>query len=526
MTIKILVADGIDQESLEQLNSNGLQLVFIKDQQQLLKEITDADALLVRSKTKVNAELISAGKKLRFIGRAGVGVDNIDVVSASKNGIVVTNVPGGNTISAAEHTFALILALARNIPQSHATVRGGGWSREKFTGIELQDKTLGLLGFGRIGKEVAKRAQSFEMKVMAYDPFVSEEHMKSFGIVPASLDAILSAADYISLHMPSNDQTKKMINEQTIAKMKPDCRLVNCARGELIDEEALVKALKAKKIRAAALDVFTQEPPQNKELLALDNVILTPHLGASTEEAQVKVAKDLASSLKDFFEKGLIRNAVNLPSVDKETLEKASPYSALSEKMGKFASQIIEGGIQEVSIEFYGDFSAAMRNLLTLSVIKGTLSTALGESAINLVNAVPIAKERGIRIEESAFSNPQDFTTLITVRIKTDKGTKSASGTILSLGRPRIVRIDDLPVDVAPEGHMLIFTNIDRPGVVGFIGTILGENNINIAGFQVGRKSAGGEAVSILNVDSPIPANLLKKIEDFPGITHTWLVKL
>lgn len=524
---KVLIADAIDLDGLEPLASDhAFQLVFLKDSANIQNEIPDADALLVRSKTKVRADLLDLGKKLKFVGRAGVGVDNIDVAFASKKGIMVVNVPGGNTISASEHTFALILTLARNIPQSDASVRKKLWNREKFIGAELHGKVLGLLGFGRIGKEVAKRAIAFGMKVLAYDPFVSETHMKSFGVHSDSFENILKNSDYLSLHLPLTDQTKKIINEQTLAQMKPDCRLINCARGELIDEPALIRALQSKQIKGAALDVFSLEPPQLPELFQLENVILTPHLGASTEEAQIKVARELAFSLKDFFEKGIVRNAVNLPAVDSETLEKSAPYLTLAEKLGRFISQIVSGGIEGIKIEISGDFSSAVRNLLALSAIKGALATALGATEINWVNAIPIAKERGIKVEESALSDAEDFTTLITVKIKTDQQVKSVSGTLLSLRNPRIVRIDDLSVDVIPEGHLLVLTNIDQPGVIGFIGTVLGESQINIAEFQVGRKRAGGEAVSILNVDSPVPKEVLKKISGFRGITNVWVVNL
>ena len=525
--IKILVADEIDEAGLEPLEGrNGFKIVIVKDQTQLLKEIGDAEALLVRSKTKVDSALVEAGKKLKFVGRAGVGVDNIDVNFASKKGIVVANVPGGNTISAAEHTLALLLALSRNLPKAHASVAAGLWERNKFVGTELQGKTLGLIGFGRIGREVAKRALSFEMKVLAYDPYVSLAHVKSQGVQPVSYDEVLSKSDYISLHMPVTDQTRGIINESALKKMKPECRLINCARGELLDEPALIAALKAKKIKAAALDVYSSEPPKNKELLALDNVILTPHLGASTEEAQVKVAYELSLSLKDFFEKGVVRNAVNLPSIEPEVLEKSSPYLKLAEKLGKFIIQIVEGGLEEIKVEFAGDFTAPMRNILNLSVIKGALSTAMGEREVNWVNAMPIAQERGIRMTEAASTEKEDFTSLITVKVKTDKQTRSLSGTILTKGNPRIVRIDDLSLDIVPEGTMLIFTNVDRPGVVGFIGTLLGENKINIAAFQVGRKEVGGEAVSVLNVDSPVPSEIVKKIRSFSGITNVWIVNI
>ena len=524
---KIVIADEIDAEGLKPLKGkNGFTLVHVQDTPQLLKEIGDAQALLVRSKTQVDDSLLARGPQLKFVGRAGVGVDNIDVPSASKRGIVVANVPGGNTISAAEHTMALLLAVSRNIPKAHASLSQGLWERNKFIGTELQGKTLGLIGFGRIGREVARRAMSFEMKVLAYDPFVSEQNMKAQGVSAASLDEVLEKSDYISLHMPVTEQTKGMINEKTLAQMKTECRLINCARGELVDETALVNALKSGKIKAAALDVFSSEPPKSKDLLTLDNVVLTPHLGASTQEAQVKVAFELSLALKDFFDRGVIRNAVNLPSVEPEVLERVSPFMKLAESLGTFIAQVVEGGLKEIQVDFAGDFSPPMRNILNLSVIKGVLASAMGEGAVNWVNAMPIAQERGIRLLDSSTPQAEAFTALITVKVKTDKQSRSVSGTVLSSGHSRIVRIDELSVDIVPEGRMIIFTNIDRPGVVGFIGTLLGNHNINIAAFQVGRKQIGGEAISILNVDSPVPASIMKEILDFSGITNVWLVKI
>ncbi|MBI2916011.1 MAG: phosphoglycerate dehydrogenase, partial [Elusimicrobia bacterium] len=446
--------------------------------------------------------------------------------NATRRGIVVANVPGGNTISAAEHTFAMILASARNVPQADASLRKGLWKRDRFMGSELLGKTLGIAGFGRIGKEVAKRALAFGMRVMAYDPFVSDTHMKSFGVEAADFESLLKNVDYLSLHLPATEQTRHIINPESLAKMKPDARLINCARGELVDETALIEALASKKIRGAALDVFSTEPLSNSAFYPLENVILTPHLGASTEEAQTKVAQDLALSIRDFFEKGLIRNAVNLPSLELEMLERFTPYLNLCEKLGQFVSQIVTKGVQKVRVEFSGDFPAPVRNLLTLSAIRGVLSSALEKAEVNWVNAVPLAQERGIRIEETVLAEAEDYTSLITVTVRTETLSKSVSGTVLSRGNLRIVRIDDLPVDVIPDGHLIVLTNQDKPGVVGFIGTILGENNINIAEFQVGRKTAGGEAVSILNIDSPVPVSVVKKISQFSGITRVSVVHL
>lgn len=527
---KILVADPISDSGVQVFESqNGtfkldIQSKLSKDD--LLKAVADVDAIIVRSETQITADVLKACKKVKIVGRAGVGVDNIDVGAASKRGVIVVNVPGGNTISAAEHTVAMLLALSRNIPQANASMKQGEWKRSQFTGTELQGKVLGLIGLGRIGREVAKRLQSFGMSVLGYDPYASEEYAKNFNIQLSSLDEIYAGADYITVHVPLNEGTRHMINAKTLKKMKPGVRLINCARGGIIDEKALADAIGSGQIKGAALDVFEAEPPaKGNPLLALGNVIVTPHLGASTEEAQVKVAQELAETLRDFFLTGAVRNAVNLPALDAEQFKELEPYLVLCEKLGKLVTQLADGPVRELKIEYAGEVSTKNTTPLTLAALKGFLTPILG-SEVNIVNAPHLAKERDVRWTETKTSQTADYTSLITLKGSAKNARFSVSGTLFGKNNPRIVAIDGLSVDVTPEGSMVIYTNVDKPGVIGYVGTVLGKNQINIAGMQVGRKGKTGEAITVVNVDTEVPESVLKQIQEFQGITHVKSVKL
>ncbi len=528
--IKILIADPISESGLTVFQSNnGHFKVDARSKlspADLKKAVADVDAIIVRSETKITADVLAAGKKVKIVGRAGVGVDNIDVTAASRQGVIVVNVPGGNTISAAEHTVAMILALSRNIPQANASLKAGEWKRSSFTGTELQGKVLGLVGLGRIGREVAKRCQSFGMPVLGYDPYASEEYAKNFNIKLVALEEIYAQADYITVHAPLNDSTRHMFNAKTLKKLKAGVRLINCARGGIIDEKALADAIKSGHVKGAALDVFEEEPPKkDNPLLHLPNVIVTPHLGASTEEAQVKVAQELAETLRDYFLTGAVRNAVNLPALDAEQFKELEPYLLLCEKLGQFVTQFAEGALKELRIEYAGEISLKNATPLTLAVLKGFLTPIMG-SEVNVVNAPYLAKERGLKWTETKTSQSADYTSLITLKVSSGKAKFSVAGTLLAKDNPRIVAIDGLSVDVIPEGTMVIYTNIDKPGVIGFVGTILGKNKINIAAMQVGRKPQGGEAVTVVNVDADVPETVLKQIKDFQGITQVKSVKL
>ncbi len=528
--IKILIADPISDSGLSVFQSqNGHFKIDARSKlspDDLKKAVADVDAIIVRSETKITADILAASKKVRIVGRAGVGVDNIDVPAASRQGVIVVNVPGGNTISAAEHTLAMLLALSRNIPQANASLKAGEWKRSQFMGTELQGKILGLIGLGRIGREVAKRCQSFGMPILGYDPYASEEYAQNFNIKLVTLDEIYAEADYITVHVPLNESTRHMIDAKTLKKLKAGVRLINCARGGIIDEKALAEALQSGQVKGAALDVFEQEPPaKDNPLLGLANVIVTPHLAASTEEAQVKVAQELAETLRDYFLTGAVRNAVNLPAVDAEQFKELEPYLVLCEKLGMFLTQLANTAPKELKIEYAGEVSLKNTTPLSLAVLKGFLTPILG-SEVNVVNAPHLAKERDLRWSEIKTNQTADYTSLITLKVTSKNAKLSVAGTLLAKNNPRIVAIDGLSVDVVPEGAMVIYTNVDKPGVIGHVGTVLGKNKINIAGMQVGRKGKTGEAITVVNVDSDVPEAVLQQIKEYPGITQVKSVKL
>ncbi|MDP3804841.1 MAG: phosphoglycerate dehydrogenase [Candidatus Omnitrophota bacterium] len=492
---------------------------------ELKKVIKDYDALLVRSATKVTKDVINAADKLKIIGRAGVGLDNVDVEAASKKGVIVVNTPGGNTISTAEHTFSMMLALSRNIPQADLSMRNGEWERKKFMGVELYGKTLGIAGLGRIGTEVAKRALSFEMKILAYDPYLSAEKAKELGIELVDLNRIFKESDYITVHTPLTDETRHMISEKEFNLMKKGVRILNCARGGIIDEEALVKAIEAGKVAGAAFDVYEYEPPKDSKLLSLDNVVLTPHLGASTEEAQANVAIDVANTVRDALLGRGIRNAVNVPCVDAEIYKVIEPYLKLAEKIGSMHAQLAYGHIKRVKIRYVGDLLRYDLAPFTVSIIKGMLTPILQET-VNYVNSLVIAKERGISIIESKTAEIQDFANLIIVEVETDKSKGVICGTLFTKIDPRIVKINEFYVDCVPEGNMLVVFNKDVPGIIGQLGTIFGKNSINVASVSFGREEKGGRAVSVWNVDSDVPKKVLDELKSAKDVEGVKLVKL
>jgi D-3-phosphoglycerate dehydrogenase len=515
MPVKILISDPLAEEGIRILKKEkGLQ-VDVKPKlppEELKKIIPEYTALIVRSQTKVTKDIIKAAKKLKYIGRAGVGLDNIDVDAASKKGIIVMNAPGGNSISTAEHTFSLILSLSRNIPQANASLKRGEWERKKFMGVELYGKTLGIIGLGRIGAEVARRAASFQMKVVACDPFLIPERAKALGVESVGLDTLFKRSDYITVHTPLTNDTRHIIGEKAFRKMKKGVRVINCARGGIVDEKALAKAIEKGIVAGAALDVYEKEPPAKTGLVELGRVITTPHLGASTEEAQVNVAIDVAGAMADAIKRKGIRNAVNVPSIEPELFKIIEPYLNLAEKIGSMHAQLVEGYVNKVKIRYVGDIVKYNLNHMTRSIIKGMLEPVLEES-INYVNALVIARDRGIRINEEKTKEIEDFANLICVEVETDRAKSSIVGTLFTKVDPRIVKIDNFFVDVVPEGHMLVIYNTDKPGIVGHIGTVLGKNSINIAGMNFGRAKRGGEAITVLNVDNPVPEDVIAKIK-------------
>ncbi|MDP2912493.1 MAG: phosphoglycerate dehydrogenase, partial [Candidatus Omnitrophota bacterium] len=520
MPFRILISDSLSKEAVEILEKEKEFSVDVNTKltpEELEKIIKDYDALLVRSATKVTEDVIGAASKLKIIGRAGVGLDNVDVDAASKKGIIVVNTPGGNTISTAEHTFSMMLALSRNIPQADLSMKRGEWERKKFMGSELYGKVLGIFGLGRIGAEVAKRALSFEMKVIAYDPYLSADKAKVLGIELADMKTILKESDYITVHTPLTDETKHMIADKEFALMKKGVKVINCARGGIIDEDALAKAIESGKVAGAAFDVYEEEPPKGSRLLKLEKVVLTPHLGASTEEAQANVAVDVANTVRDALLNRGVRNAVNMPYVDPEVYKTIEPYLKLAEKIGSIHAQLAEGHIRRVKIRYVGDILKYDLSPFTVSIMKGMLTPILQET-VNFVNSLVIAKERGINIIETKTAEVQDFANLIHVEVETDKSKSSLTGTLFTKVDPRIVKINEFYVDAVPEGYMLFISNKDVPGIIGQIGTILGKNTINIAGMSFGRDEKGGRAVSVLNIDSDVPKDILAEIRKAANI--------
>lgn len=528
MAIKILVSDPLAEEGIAILRKQKGLRVDVKTKlspEELKKIIPEYTALIVRSQTKVTKDILKHGKKLKYIGRAGVGLDNVDVDEASKKGIIVMNAPGGNSISTAEHAFSLLLSLSRNITQANNSVKKGEWQRKKFMGVELYGKTLGIIGLGRIGGEVAKRAASFKMKVIAYDPFLIPESAKSLGIESVALDVLFKRSDYITVHTPLTDDTYHIIGEKAFKKMKTGVRIVNCARGGIVDEKALVKAVESGIVAGAALDVYEKEPPGKTGPIEMENIITTPHLGASTEEAQVNVAIDIAETISDALTHKGIRNAINVPSIEPELMKIIEPYLNLAEKIGSMHAQLVEGYINKVTIRYVGDIVKHNLNHMTRSIIKGMLEPVLEES-VNYVNALVIARERGIKITEEKTKEIEDFANLIVVEVHTHKMKNFIMGTLFTKVDPRIVKVNQFYVDAVPEGYMLVIYNKDKPGIVGQIGSLLGQNGINIAGMNFGRAKRGGDAITVLNVDSAVSENVLKKIKKAQFIKEVKLVKL
>jgi len=525
--MKVLVSDKILDKGVEILKKAGLD-VDVKTgmkPDELKACIGEYHGLVIRSATRVTADIIEAAKNLKVIGRAGSGLDNVDKAAASKKGIVVMNTPEGNTITTAEHSIALLFSLARMVPQATTSMKAGQWEKEKFMGVELFNKTLGIIGLGSIGNQVAKKAQGLEMVVIAYDPFLSDDRAKALGIEKVSLDELFSRSDFITIHTPLTPETKNLINSETIGKMKNEVRIINCARGGIINEKDLYEALKSGRVAGAALDVFEKEPPEDFSLIGLDNVICTPHLGAATEEAQENVAIAVAEQIADYLVRGTIRNAVNFPSIPADQVARLQPYLNLAEKLGSFAAQVFEGGITGVTIEYMGDASELNTAPVTIAALKGLLTPIL-EETVNFVNAPFIAKERGIEVKETKTANAGDYQSMLALRIKAKDKERYFAGTLFSKKDPRIVQIDNFAVEIAPEGIMLFIYNVDKPGVIGNLGSFFGKNNINIARMHFGRESAGGTAISVISIDSPVTSRHLDEVRKMPNILSVKVLNL
>jgi len=527
--MKVLITEHLSEKGLDILRKEDNIAVDINTKlsyDELISCIGEYDALIVRSGTKVTSDVINAAEKLKIIGRAGVGVDNVDVNAATRRGIIVANTPNANTISAAEHTMTLILALSRNMVPASISLKSRKWERQKFMGIEIYNKTLGIIGLGRIGTEVAKRALAFGMNVIASDPYISPESAAKLNVRLADTSVVFKESDYITVHLPFTDETCNILDENAFASMKDGVKIINCARGGICDERALYNAIISGKVSAAALDVFETEPPFNSPLLDLDNVLTTPHLGASTKEALINVSVEIAHEILEALGGRPVHNAVNMITMDYGDAEKIFPYIELSEKLGHIHSQLIEGRITEVRIDYFGEIIDYPTEMITIAFQKGLLQPFLGES-VNYVNASLISRERGIRILETRNSEIGDFMNLISVTIKTDKGEKKLAGTIFGTREPRIVAIDNYHVNVMPSGCMLLLTtHKDQPGVMGALCTILGACSINIAAMSLGREKAGAEAIAVLNLDSYVPKEALEQIRSLDSIWEARLVRL
>ena len=528
-TVKVIVADKISERGVELLRQAGWNAV-LTTKETLDAEIADADALIVRSATRVTRELLEKAARLRVVGRAGVGVDNIDLEAATRRGVLVMSTPGGNAISVAEHTFALLLALARQVPRLDAAIHAGRWEKSS-AGVEVRGKTLGLIGLGRIGGEVARRARAFEMRVLAFDPYISEAAAREAQVELVPLEKLLAESDFVTLHAALSPATQNLINAQTIAQMKKGARLVNTARGEMVDEAALAAALKSGKLAGAALDVFVEEPPKNSPLIALANVIATPHVAGSTAEAQEEVGTQIAQQVRDYLADGIIRNAVNLPALSAEQYRRVLPYLELAERLGSLVSQAAAVRPARIRICYAGEPAEAGTHLLKSAVLTGILNAVLDEK-VNLVNAAAVAAARGLTVEEETRRRERGFPNTLEVASLPEPGSAqpgfSAEGTVLHDASPRVLAIDGISLEAQLEGTILYLRNRDEPGVIGQVGTVLAQQGVNIATFALGRREAtrGAEAVSLVRLDGDVPESAVEAIRRLSAVTTAKLVHL
>jgi D-3-phosphoglycerate dehydrogenase len=513
-SLKVLLLDGIDPAGVELIEKTGAiePLVYNKiSREELMELVQDADGVIVRSATAVDRALLAKAPKLKVVGRAGVGVDNVDIDAATERGVLVMNSPGGSTTTTAEHAIAMLFALARSIPQAYLALKQGKWEKSRFKGTEITGKTLGVVGLGRIGSEVARKCQAMGMNVIAFDPFINADTPLSIGLTLVSLEEIWEQSDFITFHVPLTDQTRNLVNSQTIARMREGVRLINCARGGIIHEKDLYDALISGRVAGAALDVFEHEPETATPLLSAENFIATPHLGASTIEAQRKVSEDICLQVADFLLRNTISGALNFPQLEAGQVERYQHFVDLAGRMAAFIGQISDGRLQSVSIRYSGEVCDMNLNYLTSIVVRRLLMPVLREG-INLVNAGHVARLRGIRIEETRVPVPENFTNLITIELKTSEEVHRVSGTVFTDKLPRIVNVDGFALEVIPRGNMIYFTNNDKPGVIGNIGTILGKSRVNIAGMQLGREKEGGRALALLLVDNPASPEVIASL--------------
>ncbi|RHW41638.1 phosphoglycerate dehydrogenase [Neobacillus notoginsengisoli] len=524
---KVLITDRISDSGLRALYEHPL---FTVDKQiglshlDLVSIIKHYDALIVRSQTEVTGEVIQQASRLQVIARAGVGVDNIDVKAATRKGIIVINAPGANTIAATEHTLAMLLAVARNLPQAHRITTEGEWNRGAFQGVELYRKTLGIIGMGKIGTEVAKRAKSFGMEVLGFDPYFTEERAAKLGIKKATLDEIAVFSDFITLHTPLTNATENLIDEAFLQKVKPGVRLINCARGGIIDEDALVAAVGEGRVAGAALDVFQTEPPTNQGLLGNPRIVMTPHLGASTVEAQEKVAEEVSTEIIEILEKKVIRHAVNMPQMTNEALQNLQPYLRLGEQIGQLVIQLLNDAPDKVEIDYYGDLIKEDTDLISRSMIKGLLTHHLGDS-VNLINALHLLNEQGVPHTVRKNTKNKGFANYLEMTVHHGEESACIGATVLNGYGERIVKINQYRIDVKPERHLLFINHHDMPGIIGKVGALLGDQQINIGTMQVGRTDIGGNAIMVLTLDKPIYGNVLKELTAIEGLREAQLLE-
>ena len=527
-TLKIFVADDVNEDKLAPLREAGFDVVKETklSSEALADRIKDADGVIVRSATTITAELMDEAPKLRVIGRAGVGVDNIDVKAATAKGIVVMNAPDGNTITTAEHTIALLVSMARNVPQAHVKLQSGVWEKKSFIGVELNGKTLGVIGLGRIGKHVAQIARGFGMSILAYDPFMSADQAGELGIELGALDSVLQHADFLTIHTPVTDETRGIIDRDAFSKMKRGVRLINCARGGLVDESALLGAIKNGTVAGAALDVFETEPlPADSPLLGNPKIITTPHLGASTTEAQEGVAFTVAEQMRDYLLTGALRGAVNAPSMAAAELDALAPFITLGERLGRFQAQVLEhSAISGVRLEYTGELAERDAAPVTRAFLSGLLRDV--SARVNVVNSLLIAEERGIKVTVSYTKAGKTASTDIRTEVIAGGETQTASGLVFANGEGRITEIGSFSIEAVPHGFMLVTKNRDVPGVIGKIGTLLGENEVNISRFYLGRQEKGGEALAVVEIDSPLPDSVLEKLRNIEPVIAVKQVKL
>ncbi|MFN7975632.1 MAG: phosphoglycerate dehydrogenase [Acidobacteriota bacterium] len=513
---RVLVADGLEEAGLAILREAGLpyDIKTGLSAQELATTLGEGGytALVVRSASRATRDVIAAGRALRIIGRAGVGVDNIDVAAASERGVLVVNTPEGNTIAAAEHTVALMLALARNVPDAHRVTREGKWDRKSYMGVELAGKTLGVVGLGKIGRAVAARARSFGLTVVGYDPFVSSDLCQAMGVAPMSLPDVIGSADFLTLHVPLTEETRGILDRAALARCKRGVRIVNCARGGLVDEAALAEALASGQAAGAAIDVFSEEPPGgDNPLLKAPHAILTPHLGASTREAQEKVGVEVAQQIAGYLRHGIVQSAVNAPALPPEEARALAPTLDLATRLGKLQAQLLSGNLKEIRIVYHGELPGRSTKPITTALISGFLGS-LTDEPVNFVNAGVIAKKRGIAIVETRSHEDADFARLIEVTFATDAGERIVAGTVFGSKNPRIVRMDGFDFDAVPSGHILLVSNVDKAGVVGSLGSIMGRHGINIASMSLARDKPTGRALAIINVDSAVPHAVVSEL--------------